>query len=837
MTVPSNTWNTLSKHKHLLIFLIGAVALYAFYISGLSHNPPGSYLDESGGAYNAYLIATTGKSEFGIRFPLYFQFYTENAIEYSNSPHIYLMSLMYLFVPPSIFAARVMAGTMVFLATMMLGLLAARISGRKSVGVILAIIAVATPWLFEASRLILEVFIYPISLVLFLYFLYRAQVKEKWTIVDNASIGAALGLLTYSYTIGRLLAPMLALGLILFGLNRRAFLNILKTWVAYGISLLPLVIFYLSNPDAISKRFKSITYISAEKPLTQNIWEFLQSYFADISPDFLLYSGDPLLRHHVPGMGGLLAATFVLAIVGLIVILIKHRTDHWWQFVIYGLLVSVIPGALTMQRYHSLRLIGFPIFLLLITVPAIVWLIGERRSTSPAINVDAHQPFAASARVLGIGLLGIVMVLTVFQSFVFHSRFAEAGESRSYVFDGAYPKVLNEALSRSDRPIYLEDGFWGPAYIHAYWYGTIWGVPPSNFIHLAERQLPAIDSVVITSNTTCNSCEILFRSGNYLLYRYTGREGTVEPSTRTEQPVAEARPSVVPSRVIESQHISLDARTPRGIAVGKDGEIYVADSGNGKIQKLSSTGQLLTMIGSQGSGDGELGEPTGVAIDPYGSLYVTDGQKKRIVKFAASGTFEEYLQGPIEGFSYPTDISFGPDKQLYISDRANSQIIRIEPKTGASSKWGSSGNGDGQFGSIFGIESAGDNIFVADTQNDRIQLFGSDGKFVSQWPVQQWAKYIWHRPDIAVDFQSKRAYVTSGWSQEVLVFDLEGNLLESLKPVPPTSFNNPSSIALYVTSSGGRRLYVLNTGSDVVATGPPSILVFNLPESKGPKDK
>ena len=55
---------------------------------------------------NAYTIATTGRGEFGDWFPVYPQFYTESNVQYSNSVHIYLMSLMYLFVPPSTWSAR-----------------------------------------------------------------------------------------------------------------------------------------------------------------------------------------------------------------------------------------------------------------------------------------------------------------------------------------------------------------------------------------------------------------------------------------------------------------------------------------------------------------------------------------------------------------------------------------------------------------------------------------------------------------------------------------------------------------------------------------------------------
>lgn len=829
MPSSTNIWALLRSRRDLLICLVAIALIYAFYISGLATNPPGFYLDESGGAYNAFLIATTGKSEFGVSFPLYFQFYTQSAIEYSNQLHIYLMAVMYLFVRPSVVSARIMAASTVFVATILLGVLAGKASGRRSVGIIVALTAIATPWLFEASRLVLEVSVYPLCLVLFLLCVYNAKDKPKWSLLDNALLGATLGLLTYSYTIGRLFGPMMALGLIIFGLNRKAFLNVLRTWVAYAIALIPLAVFYLSNPNAISSRFKRVTYISADNSLLQNAGEFLQSYFTDISPDFLLYSGDPLLRHHVPGMGGILAATFVLAIVGLILVIVRHRSDPWWRVILYGLIVSVIPGALTVQRYHSLRLIAFPVFLILLTTPALMWLIGERRKKADLDDAPRAIHLPGFARAGGIAMLCLVLVLTLFQAVQFQRQYAEVSPTRNYVFDEAYPSVLDKALAGDARPIYLEDGQWGPAYIHALWYATIQGVDLSNFVHLAEKQLPPEGSVVISSNTTCFNCEVIFRNGYYLLYRFTGREGMTEPTTPSVA-TSDPAPTPVSEKFTDARRIAIDARTPRGIAVDKSGNIYVADSGNARVQKLSPNGELLAVIGAAGTGEGELSDPTGVVVDTDGSIYVTDGAKKRVVKFNADGAYVQSLDGPGGGFNYPTDLAFGTDKFLYVTDKGRSQIIKIDPKSGATAEWGMNGSGDGEFASVFGIEAAGSNIYVADTQNDRIQVFGLDGKFTKQWPVTQWAKYIWHRPDVAVDMETKRVYVTSGWSHEVLVFDLEGNFVESLKPSPPAMLNNPSSVLLS-GSTGSRNLYVLSTASDVVDTGLPSILVFNLPDA------
>ena len=116
----------------------------------------------------------------------------------------------------------------------------------------------------------------------------------------------------------------------------------------------------------------------------------------------LLLTGDYHPRHHVQGSGGaLLFATFILAMIGLLVFTRGWR-DPWWRFVAYGLAASIVPGALTNEPFHQLRLMAYPVFLLIIQVPALEWLFaphspkrsGEERSRE---TIDGEQ-FQAGIR-------------------------------------------------------------------------------------------------------------------------------------------------------------------------------------------------------------------------------------------------------------------------------------------------------------------------------------------------------------------------------------------------------------------------------------------------------
>ncbi|HEY6229631.1 MAG TPA: glycosyltransferase family 39 protein, partial [Pyrinomonadaceae bacterium] len=204
-------------HRYRLIpIILGFALLFIFYVDGISKNPPGFYVDESAISYNAYCIARTGTNEFGTRFPLFFPVYTGYWTQYANPTQIYLLAIPFRLAHPSIWLARAYAASWVFAACLLLGLLAKRISGKETIGLLVAVIAIFTPWLFEVSRLVMETFFYPMALALFLLALYAAQKKESWSWLNILAIASTLMLLTYSYTIGRLLGPLMAGGLLLF---------------------------------------------------------------------------------------------------------------------------------------------------------------------------------------------------------------------------------------------------------------------------------------------------------------------------------------------------------------------------------------------------------------------------------------------------------------------------------------------------------------------------------------------------------------------------------------------------------------------------------------------
>ena len=98
-------------------------------------------------------------------------------------------------------------------------------------------------------------------------------------------------------------------------------------------------------------------------------------------------------------------------------------------------------------------------------------------------------------------------------------------------------------------------------------------------------------------------------------------------------------------------------------------------------------------------------------------------------------------------------------------------------------------------------------MYIADPINSRIQVFDSDGKFLAKWSVPEWGQSHGYE-DLAIDSQRGRLYASSAHMNSILVFDLQGNRLGTLAPMPPNKLEGPSALAL-----ANDKLFVLNTAS------------------------
>jgi len=217
---------------------------------------------------------------------------------------------------------------------------------------------------------------------------------------------------------------------------------------------------------------------------------------------------------------------------------------------------------------------------------------------------------------------------------------------------------------------------------------------------------------------------------------------------------------------------------PRDLDIDIDGNIYVVDSLNHRIEKLSSQGVFLSSWGEQGSKEGKFQEPCGIGIDrKNGYVYVADTWNHRIERFSLDGVYQFSWNGDFYG---PRDVAVDSHGDIYLTDTGNCLIKKYNQKGELLKQFGSKGSGDGQFQEPVGLvlDSEG-NILVADTWNQRVQRFKPDGTFIDKFDVSGWYGNNIREPYLTVD-SSDKIYLTDSSQEKILVYDLKGGKLISV---------------------------------------------------------
>jgi DNA-binding beta-propeller fold protein YncE len=241
------------------------------------------------------------------------------------------------------------------------------------------------------------------------------------------------------------------------------------------------------------------------------------------------------------------------------------------------------------------------------------------------------------------------------------------------------------------------------------------------------------------------------------------------------------------------------------MAVDPSGNILVADTGNGRIEKFSTNGTFFKSIG-------KFEALNGIAVDRDGNIYVAEiGSKHSVQKLDPDGKFIAEWKGV--GFYGPRRITIGPDDSIYVVDSGHNRIVKFSPDGQVLASWGSEGSGDGQFKGLssVAIDPTNNKVYVADPLNRRIQVFDSNGTFLTKWSIPEWGQTLGFE-DLAIDSQTGRLYASSAHMNSVLIFDFGGTRIGSLTAKSPDRLDGPSALALV-----NRKLYILNVNGNRVS--------------------
>ncbi len=266
---------------------------------------------------------------------------------------------------------------------------------------------------------------------------------------------------------------------------------------------------------------------------------------------------------------------------------------------------------------------------------------------------------------------------------------------------------------------------------------------------------------------------------------------------------------------------------PTGIAVDASDNVYVSNQAQGIIQKFAPDGSLLAQstYGS-GSSNGQLnaGNPaTAIAIDPTtGHLFVADTNNYRIQEFTSSLTYVSQWgsNGQIDGtFNKPQGIVVDASGDIYVADTLNHRIQEFDPSHAWVRTWGSSaptfGTATGAFHSPKGLAIDGSgNVWVADSLNNRIQEFGPTGVFIRAWGSAGNGNGGLSGPT-DIDIEAGGAVlVDDTGNARVQRFSPSGTYLDQIgsNGLDTYQFNTPTAIAV----DGTGRLLVADSNNDRV---------------------
>ena len=260
-------------------------------------------------------------------------------------------------------------------------------------------------------------------------------------------------------------------------------------------------------------------------------------------------------------------------------------------------------------------------------------------------------------------------------------------------------------------------------------------------------------------------------------------------------------------------------KSPSGVATDAAGNVYVADTGNHRIQKFGPTGNFLAKWGSLGSGDGQLNSPKGVAIDAAGNVYVADTGNDRIQKFSSSGAFiaKWGSSGTGDGqFNSPKGLATYPTADVYVADSGNDRIQKFSSTGAFIAKWGSSGTGNGQFNAPAGVVADSNFVAVADRGNHRMQAFyAPNANFLTTWGTLGANDGQFNNPSgIAMDrYEDNIGYVADTGNNRIQKFDFTAFVTKwGSLGTGDGQFKGPQAVAsdrldnVYVADTGNHRI-------------------------------
>ncbi len=326
----------MEKTKNWLILAVIVVVAAFLRFNKLGQIPFGFYQDESAIGYNAYSILTTGKDEYGLRYPLYFKSFGD----YKLPVYIYLTAISEKIFGLTEWAVRLPSAVFGTLTVLLVYWFTLEVTGKRPLAFVASAALALNPWHIHYSRATFEV---TISLFFFVfggYLLIRSFVRKT----TGAFLGGTLCFIVafYSYNLTRLLAPLLYA---LFLWNYLPKLSVVRRWELFAtitasfFLLIPFFLTLTGSGGALSAKGTFIFTSSAvQAPLIEfrsylvslppvftklffnqfilTLWQYIQNIFNYFSVNFFFLTGSAHGNHGIGNVGEFYVFDLPLILIG-----------------------------------------------------------------------------------------------------------------------------------------------------------------------------------------------------------------------------------------------------------------------------------------------------------------------------------------------------------------------------------------------------------------------------------------------------------------------------------------------------------------------------------------